>query len=296
MADVNIGTVQNAMAGDKVQPKQEFFNNTESVMATPVADEHKYHIFRLVKKKKGRTYVDGICDNATNPTTKKRERIYLINGSHSIWQSELGDLLKDKEYMRTNRRSLVFENGVCRIPSWDDRALEYARANTKNVGKLRSGNGKFDYYEYDAAAEQAARLERQMLKINMVIKAKEMPEAKMTQLASFLGISFVDELGMPKGSEGIRAELMIKADNHPELFEKYIDSEEVSVQYMVKKAIIEAKIDLTGQAGNALWSGGKGFIAKIPAGRKPYEYLTELAMTNSDEGRRFKEQLADFTK
>jgi len=45
-----------------------------------------------------------------------------------------------------------------------------------------------------------------------------------------------------------------------------------------------------------LWAGGKGFIAKIPVGRKPYEYLTELAMTNSDEGRAFKEGLAQFAK
>ena len=293
---VNLKTVQSSMAGEPKTQKQEFFNKSESVMAETPVSEHRYHIFRLVKKKKGRTYVDGICDNATNPQTKKRERIYLINGSHSIWQSELGDLLKDKDYIKTNRRSLVFENGVCRIPSWDDRALEYARACTKNVGSLRSGNGKFDYYEYDAAAEQRSKLERQMLKINMVIKAKEMPEDEMKPLASFLGISFVDELGMPKGEEGVRSELMIKADNHPELFSKYVNSEEVKVQYLVKKAIIDAKIDLTGQAGNALWAGGKGFIAKIPAGRKPYEYLTELAMTNSDEGRAFKEGLAQFTK
>ncbi len=289
-------TVQSSMSGEPKTETKEFFNKSESVMSTSEVAEHKYHIFRLVKKKKGRTYVDGICDNAKHPQTEKRERIYLINGAQSIWQSELGDLLKDKDYIKTNRRSLVFENGVCRVPSWDDRALEFARACTKNVGSLRSGNGKFDYYEYDAAAEQKSRLEKQMLKINMVIKAKEMEEGKMKQLASFLGISFVDELGMPKGEEGVRAELMVKADNHPELFSKYVDSEEVKVQYLVKKAIIDAKIDLTGQSGNALWAGGKGFIAKIPVGRKPYEYLTELAMTNSDEGRAFKEGLAQFAK
>ena len=72
--------------------------------------------------------------------------------------------------------------------------------------------------------------------------------------------------------------------------------EVVDIQYLVKQAIIEAKIDLTGQAGNALWAGGKGFICKIPVGRKPYEYLTELAMTNSDEGKSFKEQLQTLVK
>jgi hypothetical protein len=98
-------------------------------------------------------------------------------------------------------------------------------------------------------------------------------------------------LGQLKSEDGLRTELMIKADTQPLLFSKYIDSEEVDVAYSVKKAILDAKIDLTAQDGNALWAGGKGFICKIPAGRKPYEYLTELAMTNNDTGIRFKQQL-----
>ena len=288
--------VEDSMRGTKQQDKpQSFFNNTASVEATPNTGV-KYHIFRLVKKKKGRTHLHGVDDFAKNPTTGKRERIYLLRGAHSIWQSELGEVLKDREYLSTQRRSLIFENGVLRVPEWDERALEYARAHSANVGTLRTGNGKFDFYEYDAGAEQAMRHKKQLLKIDMVIKAKEMPVEKMRKLASFLGISFVDELGMPKGDDGVRTELMMKADNFPEQFEKYIDSEEVDVQYMVKKAIIEAKIDLTGQQGNALWAGGKGFIAKIPVGRKPFEYLTELAMTNSDDGKRFKEELQTFAK
>lgn len=128
----------------------------------------------------------------------------------------------------------------------------------------------------------------------MVVKAKEMPIEKVKKLASFLGISFIDELGMAKGDEGVRTELMLRADNDPENFAKYFDSPEVDTAYMVKKAILDAKIDLHAQAGNAIWANGKGLIGKIPAGRKPYEYLTELAMTNSDEGRRFKEQLQTF--
>jgi hypothetical protein len=40
-----------------------------------------------------------------------------------------------------------------------------------------------------------------------------------------------------------------------------------------------------------MWAGNGGFIGKIPQHRKPLEYLTELAMTNSQEGKQFKEQL-----
>lgn len=125
----------------------------------------------------------------------------------------------------------------------------------------------------------------------MVLKVKDMPADKVKKLASFLGVAFVDELGMPKSDEGIRTELMIKADTDPVTFQKYVDSREVEVAYMVRRAILDAKIDLTGQTGNAIWANGKGFIARIPSTRKPYEYLTELALTNSEEGRAFKQQL-----
>lgn len=283
-------TVQDSQSGE-APSVAELPINFYGGEAPETMPEQQYVIFRLAKKKRGRTYIDGICDSVLNPKTQRRERVWLLNGADSIWQSEILELLKDKDYVKRNRRSLVFEDSICRIPVHDDRALEFARVNTKNVGKIRTGAGKFDYYEYNAAAEQEDRLKAQMLKIDMVIKAKEMPSEKMKKLASFMGIVFYDELGQPKGEDGIRSELMIRADNNPTLFAKYIDSKEVDVAFMVKKAILEAKIDLTAQGGNAIWSGGKGFIAKIPQARKPLEYLTELAMTNSDEGRAFKGQL-----
>jgi hypothetical protein len=264
---------------------------SQSISVEQPLAEKEFIVFKLVKRKRGRTHIDGICDNALNEKTKRRERIWLLNGADSIWQSELTELLKDKEYVKRNRRSLTFEDGVCRLRVNDDRALEFARACTKNVGKNRNGSGKYDFYEYDAGEEQKARYEKQLKKIDMVVKAKEMEVGKMKKLASFFGISFVDELGMPKGDDGVRVELMLKADSDPITFEKYLDSDEVNISYMVKRAIIDAKIDLTGQSGNAIWAGGKGFIAKIPSGRKPYEYLTELAMTNSEEGKAFREQL-----
>lgn len=253
--------------------------------------EHRFIVFKSTNKKRRRYWLDGICDNVQNPKTKRRERIWLLNGADSIWQSELIELLKDKEYVSKNRRSIPFEEGMALVKSDDERAIEFLRAHKENVGKNRTIKSKKSFYEYDAAEEQKMRLDRQMLKIDMVIKAKEMTGDKMRKLASFFNISFVDELGMPKQDDGIRAELMILADNRPHDFAKYIDNKEVEVSYMVKRAIIDAKIDLTGQQGNAIWAGGKGFICKIPAGRKPYEYLTELAMTNSEDGKKFLEQL-----
>lgn len=293
--------VQQAMAGEPKHQEEIFSAQTfeppvTEITSVPQTAEKRYVIFKLVKRKRGRTRIDGICDAVLNPKTQRRERTWLLNGSMSIWQSEILDLLKDKDYVNRNRRSLTFEDGVCRIPIEDEQAIEFARVNKHNVGSRRSGNGKFDFYEYDAAAEQKARFDRQMMKINVVLKVKDMPVDKMKKLASFLGIMPFDELGQLKGDEGIRTELLIKADTQPELVDKYFDSKEVEISYLVKRAILDAKIDLTAQNGNALWAGGKGFICKIPANRKAHEYLTELAMTNSEEGRKFNEQLQQMVQ
>jgi hypothetical protein len=256
-----------------------------------VASNVKYHIFKLAKNKKGRVHIDGICDNVMNPKTNKRERIYLLQGASSIWETDLEGILKDKESYKNRRRSLLFVDGVCRIRSDWENWLAFAKTTTHNVGKRRVGLGKFDFYEYDAAEEQKLRLARQTFKLETVIKVSKMDEEPMKKLASFVGVVFYDELGQPKSADGIRTELLIKADVQPELISKHIGSKEVEVSYLVKRAIIDAKIDLQGQSGNAIWANGAGFICKIPSARKPHEYLLELAMTNSDEGRKFKQQL-----
>ena len=266
-----------------------------SVIETDNIPQRQYVVFRLVRKKQRRLWLDGICDNCYNPKTKETERAYLIRGTKSIWQSDLTDLIKDMDkpnsYISKNRIGLLFEDGICRIPITEKNQLEFARVNTNNVGKNRNGAGKYSFYEYDAQSEQALRLEKQMHRIKMITKANEMPEDKVKKVAVFMGIPLVDELGYPKTPDGIRSELMIKADLQPEAFERLVDSKEVEVSWMVRKAILDAKIDLTAQQGTALWAGGKGFIGKVPSNRKAYEYLTELAMTNSDEGRQFLEQL-----
>lgn len=261
----------------------------------PAVPKQEYVIFRLVNKKQRRLWIDGICDGCYNEKTGDYERAYLIRGAKSIWQSDLTDLIKDidkpNSYINKNRLGLLFEDGICRVAVNDKNRLLFARVNTKNVGKNRTAAGKYGYYEYDPAEEQKMKLEKQMNRIKLITKVNEMSMDKVKRLAAFLEISLVDELGFPKGDDGVKAELLVKADIQPDIVEKYMDSREVDVEWMVRKAIIDAKIDLTGQKGNALWAHGKGFIARIPSTVKAYKYLTELALTNSDEGRNFLEQL-----
>lgn len=254
--------------------------------------EQQYIVFRLVNKKQKRLTLDGICHDVKNPTTGQFETMRLIRGAHSVWTTELTEFLKDKEYVNKNRIGLQFLDGICRIGVHEKNKLEFARRNPHNVGQQRNGAGKYDFYEYDAAEEQKRRHDATVSRINTTILIANMEEHKMIKLALFLGVKpYDDEVGLPRNPDGFRTELLIKADKQPELVNKYINSAEVEVAYLVRKAILDAKIDLTGQNGNAIWAGGGGFVCKIPTGKKPIEYLTELAMTNSNEGRQFKEQL-----
>ena len=91
-----------------------------SVIETDNIPQRQYVVFRLVRKKQRRLWLDGICDNCYNPKTKETERAYLIRGTKSIWQSDLTDLIKDMDkpnsYISKNRIGLLFEDGICRIP------------------------------------------------------------------------------------------------------------------------------------------------------------------------------------
>ena len=64
-------------------------------MNEAVKPVNSYVIYKLVdSKKKGRVYIDGIDDDILNPTTGKRERIWLLSGTSSIWSTELVEQLK----------------------------------------------------------------------------------------------------------------------------------------------------------------------------------------------------------
>ena len=254
-------------------------------------------IYKLVDtSRKGRVYIDGIDDDVLNPKTGKRERVWLLSGSSSIWSTDLVEQLKDKDWLRTNRRSLQFEGGVLRVPTWDQRAIEFINVCRHLIDNpSRRSGSKHEFFEYNPAKQQQAALAKEMLEIEMAIKASQMDILKARKMASFFGIIFFDDLGQPKSDDGIRRELMLFAKRDPKRFEANLDSKEVEIAFLVRKAIIDAKIDLGGAGGNISWANG-GNIAKMPMTRKPQEFLTELALTNTDEGIAFLEQLQRVIK
>jgi hypothetical protein len=81
------------------------------------------------------------------------------------------------------------------------------------------------------------------------------------------------------------------AEAQPNKFMQSAGSKEVEVAYVVKKAILDSKIDLGAKKGSAYWSENGGFICRIPTDSNPQEYLVEFAMLPQDESKAFLEQL-----
>ena len=252
----------------------------------------EYVIFKLVDtNKKGGVYIPNI-DDVFNPETKKVERIRLLAGVESIWMKDQKELTAD--YIRQNARSLEFPRGtkILRIPIWDTQALEFARICRHNISNPNRKTGsRFEFFEYDPEKQQKAALENEMFEIEMALEAKQQPVDKMKKHANFLGIVAFDEYGFPKSDEGIRREYILAAKRNPKRFKDTLGTKEVEVSFLVKRAISDSKIDIGSPNGDIRWSENGGVIGRCPSGRKQHDYLVELALTNSDEGRRFLDQL-----
>jgi hypothetical protein len=252
----------------------------------------KYHIFKLINRtRRGGVHVPGI-DDVINPATSKMERVRLLSGVDTIWVKEQKDITP--EYVRNNLRSLQFVRGtkILRIPEWDTTALEFARITRHNVGSASNKTGsQFEFYEYDPAREQEELFKREALELEMAILAKEMPSDKMRKHAAFLGLRLIDDLGMPKTDDGLRREYMVYAKRNPDYFQKTKDSREIDIMWLIKRAILDSKIEIGREPGKIYWSNGGGLIGVMSKQDTPEKYLLNLALTNSQDGEAFRDQL-----
>ena len=260
-------------------------------------DNKEWYIFKLVDNtKSGGVYIPNV-DDAWNPKTKQVERIRLLTGVPTIWQSEQKDLTP--EYIRQNMRSIEFPRGVKirRVAAHDTTMLEFMRLCNSNIGnKKRVKSSRFEFYEYDSAAAEREAFEKEELEFKMEKLAREAEPKAMRRHAAFLGIRLINDLGEPKTDDGVRREYARYAKNNPAYFEQTINSKEIDISWMVRKALSETMIDVGKEQGKAFWAKNGGMICAMPQGVNAQEYLTELALTNSEDGLRFKEQLLSFVK
>jgi len=287
-----LSDVQFSLSGE--QKNTEALSLGEQEIVTELRQERgvRYHIFKLLANtRKGGVHVPGI-DDVINPATGKMERIRLLSGVDTIWVKEQKDITP--EYVRNNMRSLSFVRGtkILRIPEWDTTALEFARITRHNVGSSSNKTGShFEFYEYDPAREQEEMFKREAMELEMAILAKEMPAEKMRKHAAFLGLRLIDDLGLPKTDDGLRREYMIYAKRNPDYFQKTKDSKEIDIMWMIKRGILDSKIEIGREPGKIYWSNGGGLIGVMSKQDTPEKYLLNLALTNTQEGEAFRDQL-----
>jgi hypothetical protein len=112
----------------------------------------------------------------------------------------------------------------------------------------------------------------------------------MRKHALYLGIPMIDSVGEPLTEGGLKVKYRQYANSNPKYFLTSLDMPEVEVNYLVKKAIGDARIDIGRQPNTAYWADG-GLITKIPISQTAQKYLVDFALGNSDAGKEFLEML-----
>lgn len=256
-------------------------------------EEKEWYIFKLVDNNRaGGVYIPNV-DDVINPETGKVERIRLLSGVNTIWQSGQKDLTP--EFIRKNQRDIEFPRGIKirRVKRVDSTLLEFMRVCNFNIGNVNriAGNGRYEFFEYDAAAAEKEAYEKENFELDMALLAKAEKPEQMRKHAAFLGIRLINDLGEKKSDDGVRKDYVMYAKRNPEYFKKTMNTPQIEVSWLVRKAVADSLIDIGREPGKIFWSNGGGMICVLPQTMQAQDYLTELAMTNSKEGIEFKEQL-----
>jgi len=254
------------------------------------ASAESFRIFKLSDTtKKGKYHMEA-TDDVWDPQEKKMIRIRLLRGVDTIYQRDQKGL--EPSYVSSNRRTLIFDNRVLRVPSYDTVALEFlekCNANVDNPNKR--GTRKLTFFEWNPVRQAELERSKRIARIEAIKFASMQSDEDMKKHATYLGIPFFDELSIPKTTEALRNDYEFYAEAQPAKFMQSAGSKEVEVAYIVKNAIISGKIDLGIKPGSAYWASDGGFICKIPPATPPNAYLVDFALMPNDDSVNFLNQL-----
>jgi hypothetical protein len=231
--------------------------------------------------------LDGI-DDVFDPDTKTMRRIRLIRGATTIWMDEQEKM--DKAFLDKNRISITFVAGNLICDELKDsliiKAARLFNANEDNPNRIPGK--KRSFYEWNASAEEKAAFEKELLEAKVVQMAMNQPLEKMKKHALYLRLPITNEMGQIRGEDGIRALYLRAAKADPKKFKDTMDSKEVELSYLIRRAIIDAKLEVS--TTGIKWSAGQS-ICRLPHGREAVDYLIEFAMLPTDESKSFVERL-----
>ncbi len=288
LKDVNYSQTGVEDMSRRIRQEEEAANATH--LAPDVASGQTFRIFKLTDTtKNGKYHMEGI-DDIWHPEKKKMVRIRLLRGVDTIYLDEQKGI--DEKYIVSNRRTLTFDRRVLRVPEYDAAAIEFLEKSNANVdNKNKRGTKKLTFFEWNPVRQAELERAKRVAKVEAIKFASMASDEDMKKHAIYLGIPLFDELSMPKTIEALRNDYELYAEGQPAKFMQSAGSKEVEVAYIVKKAIIDGKIDLGVKVGSAYWANDGGFICKIPSAQQAQTYLVEYAMLPNDESVTFLNQL-----
>ena len=266
------------------------YEESQAAQSGAVRNGVTYKVYKLTDTtKKGKYHMEGV-DDVWNPANNRMERIRLLNGFPSLSIEDQKHL--EKAFLEKNRRSLVFDARILRVPDWDMAAIEFLEKSNANIDNPnKKGTRKLTFFEWNPHRQAEIERKKRIANVEAIKYASMASTEEMRKHSNYLGINFTDELGFPKSDEALRNDYELYAEAQPNKFMQSAGSKEVEVAYIVKKAILDNKIDLLSRKGSAYWAGDGGFICKIPGTAHPKDYLVEYAMMPNDESQQFLSQL-----
>jgi hypothetical protein len=269
------------------EPKMDPVFKEIMAKTSPTEANRPMIIFKLRNAPNGKVHLDGI-DDVFDPDIKTMRRIRLIRGATTIWMDEQEKM--DKAFLDKNRISITFVAGNLICDELKDsliiKAARLFNANEDNPNRIPGK--KRSFYEWNASAEEKAAFEKELLEAKVVQMAMNQPLEKMKKHALYLRLPITNEMGQIRGEDGIRALYLRAAKADPKKFKDTMDSKEVELSYLIRRAIIDAKLEVS--TTGIKWSAGQS-ICRLPHGREAVDYLIEFAMLPTDESKSFVERL-----
>lgn len=251
-------------------------------------------LFKLVKKNTGGVYIQAI-DYVINPEEPEAglQMIRLLKGVPSIWA-------KDQKHIPENRLGKLQEfiewpkgSRFIAVQNHDTAKLKFMELCSHNrLNENRTKETKTEFFKYDPEAASKEKLAIEMKEIEMLMKAQTQPVDKMKRHLFYLGGKLTHDItGAPKSDEALRMEYLLLAKRNASEFEKSFDSKEVDVNYKIRELIIDGKLDIARGDGRVYFGRNGAVACNMPKNENPIPYLTQLYLTNSKEGKEFKQEV-----
>jgi len=281
--------------------------STEAAIFIPEPTKKKdkpvsYYEFELVEKFQVTTvgarvpfpenYMIKNTDVIYDTETQSERNIRYLEGVGTIFADEQEHLSEQKKKQRPEIR---FVWGRLRVPAQKTALIDFLlKSNMNKANPNRFQEQRAIYTLIDNAAIEEKNFKKLENEMNATEMAKVAPYEIMLPHAQYLGVAVRDENRDFLSERGLRIRYYDAAKKNPELFLKSYNNPLILAKFVIERAIEAGLINLSQVKGQAIWSDTKAFIAQIPDGKQPTEFLAEFCLT--EKGRDFYLEIKSLVK